>query len=175
VGLCGRVGVVREPLREAGFRVIEGGARMMLLIAILDPPESWRPMRWVVATAPAPAGCWRDGWRPYDLTPKRLVGACVLVLTTTAAAVARQQSATIHVGGALIPRPLTFSASDLAAMPRHSVTASAHHLSGAWEGVELRELLTRAGVPAGAVGQAGRVDRACIVRGALAVTEGDQR
>jgi len=34
-------------------------------------------------------------------------------------------------------------------MPRRSVTASAHHLTGTWEGVEVRELLTRAGAPAG--------------------------
>jgi DMSO/TMAO reductase YedYZ molybdopterin-dependent catalytic subunit len=100
------------------------------------------------------------------VTPKRLIGACLLVLTMTAAAVARQQAATIHVGGALIPRPLTFSASDLAAMPRHSVTASAHHLSGTWEGVELRELLTRAGVPAGDALRGAALATAVVVTGA---------
>jgi hypothetical protein len=48
-----------------------------------------------------------------------------------------------------VPHPLKLTAADFALMPRRSVTTSAHHLSGTWEGVEVRQLLTRAGVPAG--------------------------
>lgn len=53
----------------------------------------------------------------------------------------------VHVAGA-VAHPLTLTAADLATMPHRSVTASAHQLSGTWEGVEVRELLSRAGVPA---------------------------
>ena len=59
--------------------------------------------------------------------------------------VAQPASVTI-MGGS---QSLTITASDLAAMPRTSVTATAHNATGAWDGVSMRELLTRAGVPTG--------------------------
>ncbi len=48
-----------------------------------------------------------------------------------------------------MPKPLTLSTADLAEMPRTSITASALKVTGTFEGVTIRELLTRAGVPAG--------------------------
>src|SRR5580765_3086413 len=75
------------------------------------------------------------------------ISICVLALWGAATAAARQ-SGSVEITGA-VAHPISLTAADLAAMPRRSVTASAHHLSGTWEGVEVRELLTRAGVPAG--------------------------
>jgi DMSO/TMAO reductase YedYZ molybdopterin-dependent catalytic subunit len=49
-----------------------------------------------------------------------------------------------------VGRAITLSAADLAAMPQRSVTASAHDQSGTYTGVPLRDILTKAGVPAGA-------------------------
>lgn len=43
------------------------------------------------------------------------------------------QSATIRIAGG--SHTLALTAADLAAMPRTSVTASAHHATGTWEGV----------------------------------------
>src|SRR5262245_33397516 len=80
-------------------------------------------------------------------TVEVLVAAALAALNAPALVQSRTESASVHVGGA-VAHPLTLTAADLAAMPRRSVTASAHHLSGTWEGVEVRELLTRAGVPA---------------------------
>jgi DMSO/TMAO reductase YedYZ molybdopterin-dependent catalytic subunit len=77
-----------------------------------------------------------------------------------------RQSATLQIGGVLIPHPLRLSASDLAAMPRRAVTASAHHVSGTWEGVEIRELLTRAGVSAGDALRGPALATAVVVTGA---------
>ncbi len=45
---------------------------------------------------------------------------------------------------------ITLTASDLAAMPQKTVTASSHDQKGTYTGVPLRDLLTKAGVPAGA-------------------------
>jgi DMSO/TMAO reductase YedYZ molybdopterin-dependent catalytic subunit len=78
----------------------------------------------------------------------RLVGLCCAVVLWTAPAGLARQPGTVQIAGAVAHR-LELTAADLAAMPRRSVTASAHHLTGTWEGVEVRELLTSAGVPAG--------------------------
>ena len=51
-------------------------------------------------------------------------------------------------------------------MPRTTVTASAHHVSGTWEGVAVRELLTRAGVPAGDTLRGATLATAVVVTGA---------
>jgi DMSO/TMAO reductase YedYZ molybdopterin-dependent catalytic subunit len=59
-----------------------------------------------------------------------------------------ESHAAVRIGGA-VPQPLTLTGAELAEMPRTSVTASAHHVSGTWEGVTVRELLSRAGVPSG--------------------------
>jgi DMSO/TMAO reductase YedYZ molybdopterin-dependent catalytic subunit len=46
--------------------------------------------------------------------------------------------------------PVTLTAADLAAMPQRTVTASSHDQTGTYRGVPLRDILTKAGVPAGA-------------------------
>jgi hypothetical protein len=57
------------------------------------------------------------------------------------------QEAVVRINGA-VPRALSLTEKDLAAMPRTVVKASAHDQEGSYEGVAIRELLTRAGVPA---------------------------
>src|SRR5215510_5177371 len=47
-------------------------------------------------------------------------------------------------------KTIVLLAADLAAMPQRSVTASAHDQTGTYSGVALREILTKAGVQAGA-------------------------
>jgi len=47
-------------------------------------------------------------------------------------------------------RTITLTAAELAAMPQKSVTASSHDQTGTYSGVPLRDILTKAGVPAGA-------------------------
>jgi DMSO/TMAO reductase YedYZ molybdopterin-dependent catalytic subunit len=76
------------------------------------------------------------------------------------------QTATVRIGDTGVPQPLTLSAADLAAMPRTRVTASAHHLEGTWEGVTIRELLTRAGVPEGEALRGRALSSAVVVTGA---------
>jgi DMSO/TMAO reductase YedYZ molybdopterin-dependent catalytic subunit len=57
--------------------------------------------------------------------------------------------ASIKVSGS-IGHATTLTAADLTAMPQTSVTASAHDQKGTYTGVALRDILTKAGVPAGA-------------------------
>src|SRR5262249_12129871 len=73
------------------------------------------------------------------------------------------QSATVRIAG---PRSLTVSATDLAAMPRSTVMASAHGHEGTYEGVAMRELLTKAGVPAGEALKDDALAQAVVVTGA---------
>lgn len=56
------------------------------------------------------------------------------------------QSATVRVTG---PRSLTLSSADLAAMPRTTIKTTVKDQTVTYEGVSVREILTRAGVPAG--------------------------
>jgi hypothetical protein len=64
------------------------------------------------------------------------------------------------------PRPVTVSAAELAALPHTTVKASAHDQEAVYEGVSLRELLTRAGVPAGEALRGRDLALAVVVTGA---------
>lgn len=75
------------------------------------------------------------------------------------------QAPTVRIFGD-VPKPLTLTATELAAMPRTKITASAHNETGVYEGVTLRELLTRAGVPAGADLRGPALAKTVIVTGA---------
>ena len=56
--------------------------------------------------------------------------------------------AVVHVGGE-VTAPLQLDAAALAKMPRRSVQASAHDVTGVWEGVALVDILSAAGAPMG--------------------------
>jgi len=96
-------------------------------------------------------------------TTTRIGAAIAIVLCM--ATIAFAQTETVSVKGD-VPHPLTLSAADLAAMPRRTITASAHQLSGTWEGVEVRELLARAGVPSGEALRGRALALAVVVSGA---------
>lgn len=61
--------------------------------------------------------------------------------------------------------PQTFGAEALAQLPRKRVDASDHGVSSYWEGVELRELLQRAGAPLGKALRGANLTR-CVLVGA---------
>jgi len=84
----------------------------------------------------------------------------VLALAATASA----QPGVVRIAGT--PKALTLSTADLADMPRTSLTATAHRVTGTFEGVSMRELLTRAGVPAGQALRGAALASAVIVTGA---------
>src|SRR5690348_129169 len=92
------------------------------------------------------------------MTRVLLVSATVLT-----SAVLFGQAATVRIDG---PHPLTVSAADLAAMPRTTVTASAHDHDATYEGVSIRELLTRVGVPAGEALRGRELAQAVVITGA---------
>ena len=71
--------------------------------------------------------------------------ASLLIATSTT--VAAQHPTTLQIDGA-VPQPMSLTTSDLAQMPRVKLTASAHDTGGEYEGVAVREVLTRAGVAA---------------------------
>jgi DMSO/TMAO reductase YedYZ molybdopterin-dependent catalytic subunit len=75
------------------------------------------------------------------------------------------QAAVVRIAGD-VPTPVTLTASDLAAMPRTTVTAEAHDQKGSYEGVSMRELLSRAGVAAGAELRGAELAKTVIVTGA---------
>jgi DMSO/TMAO reductase YedYZ molybdopterin-dependent catalytic subunit len=75
------------------------------------------------------------------------------------------QSPTVKISGA-VAHPLTLAASDLAALPRTTVQASAHDQTGTYEGVAVRELLTRAGVPSGEALRGAELAKSVVVTGA---------
>jgi DMSO/TMAO reductase YedYZ molybdopterin-dependent catalytic subunit len=75
------------------------------------------------------------------------------------------QAPTVGIVGD-VPKPLTLTASDLAAMPRVTVTTSAQNQGGAYEGVTMRELLSRAGVAAGEALRGAELAKTVIVTGA---------
>ena len=56
--------------------------------------------------------------------------------------------ATVAVGGE-VAKPLQLDAAALARLPRQRVEASAHGVTGTWEGVALVDLLRAAGAPVG--------------------------
>ena len=75
------------------------------------------------------------------------------------------QASTVKIFGD-VPKPLTLTASDVASMPRTKITASAHNQTGTYEGVTMRELLTRAGVPAGDALRGAELAKTVLVTGA---------
>ena len=75
------------------------------------------------------------------------------------------QASTVKILGD-VPKPLTLTASDVASMPRMKITASAHNQTGTYEGVTMRELLTRAGVPAGDALRGAELAKTVLVTGA---------
>ena len=73
---------------------------------------------------------------------------CLALLIATSAT-AQQATPTVTVKGA-VSQPLTLGASDLAAMPRATVTTNSDGIETVWEGVWLGDVLKKAGVPLGA-------------------------
>lgn len=92
---------------------------------------------------------------------RRFILFAVLLLSGLVGA----QAPVVEVTGA-VPHALTLTASDLAAMPRTTVTASAHDQTGTYEGVTVRELLTRAGVPRAEDLRGAELAKSVIVTGA---------
>jgi hypothetical protein len=88
--------------------------------------------------------------------------ALILTLITSTAIVAGQ-SASVRIAG---PRVLTLSAADVAALPRVTVKVSVQNQEVTYEGVAIRELLTRAGVPAGQAMHGPDLSSAVVVTGA---------
>jgi hypothetical protein len=84
----------------------------------------------------------------------------VLLLGTTLLAA---QSASVRIAG---PRVLTLSSADIAALPRTAVKIPAQNAEVTYEGVAIRELLTRAGVPAGQAMHGPDLASAVVVTGA---------
>jgi DMSO/TMAO reductase YedYZ molybdopterin-dependent catalytic subunit len=61
---------------------------------------------------------------------------------------------------------VSFTVAELSKMPRTKLRASAHDETGEYEGVAVRELLTRAGVPAGDKLRCAALATAIVVTGA---------
>ena len=76
-----------------------------------------------------------------------------------------QTPLSLKVFGA-VPTPLTLTAQDLASMPRVKVTDTAHGQGGVYEGVAMRDVLTKVGVPAGTAIRGAEVAKTVIVTGA---------
>ena len=72
----------------------------------------------------------------------------ILVCVLPCSAGAQQRPTTIVVTGD-VKQPLTFTAADLAKLPRAAVTTRSNTITAAWEGVWLSEILKKAGVPLG--------------------------
>lgn len=89
------------------------------------------------------------------------VSVAVLVWLSSAGA----QGATLKISGA-VERSFTLTASELSSLPRTSVTATAHGVTGTYEGVTVCELLTRAGIPSGEALRGTELAKTVIVAGA---------
>ena len=89
-----------------------------------------------------------------------LLAGVILVSAVTGA-----QQAMVRITGA-IAKPVPFTAQDLAAMPRVTVRATSHDQTALYEGVAMRELLTRAGVPAGEALRGAELAKGVLVTGA---------
>jgi DMSO/TMAO reductase YedYZ molybdopterin-dependent catalytic subunit len=75
------------------------------------------------------------------------------------------QIASVKIFGA-VPSPVTLTVKDLASLPRTKIQATAHEQTNVFEGVTIRDLLTRAGVPAGESLRSGDLAKTVIVTGA---------
>jgi len=89
---------------------------------------------------------------PIPMTRLPLPIFLALLITAAMPLLAREPvpsvEATVAVGGE-VSTPLRVDRAMLAKMPRQKVTASAHHVSGEWEGVPLLDVLRAAGAPLG--------------------------
>lgn len=65
-----------------------------------------------------------------------------------------------------VAAPVTLTAADLSRMPRVTLAATSHGQTGTYEGVSMRDILTRAGVPAGEAVRGPHVATTVIVKGA---------
>src|SRR5262245_45236275 len=92
---------------------------------------------------------------------KPLVVALLLLGSTASA-----QTGAVRIGGAGAVHPLMLTSADVATMPRTKVTASAHNVESTFEGVTIRELLTRAGVAEGEALRGRPLSTAVVVTGA---------
>ena len=72
--------------------------------------------------------------------------AAIVFVCIAGAGAAYAQSFAVRVEG---KPPATFTTADLAAMPRHTVTANQHGKQITYEGVYLRDVLAKEGVPSG--------------------------
>jgi hypothetical protein len=73
------------------------------------------------------------------------------------------QQAVVRVSG--VPHPLALAREDLAKMPRQQLKVSTHGETGVYEGVAMREILSRAGVPAGDALRGADLAKAVVVAG----------
>jgi DMSO/TMAO reductase YedYZ molybdopterin-dependent catalytic subunit len=81
--------------------------------------------------------------------------------------VVAQQAATpttVKITG--VPKPLELTRADLLKMPRTTLKATSHDVTNVYEGVSMRELLTRAGVPEGEALRGADLAKAVFVTGA---------
>src|SRR5262249_54186155 len=87
----------------------------------------------------------------------------IVAVTLAVAGVVLAQTATVRITG---PRSLNVSPANLAAMPHSTVTVPAGDQPATYEGVPMRELLTRAGVPSGESLRGRELSVAVVVTGA---------
>jgi hypothetical protein len=85
------------------------------------------------------------------------------IITINVYAVSAQPSASVRINGS---RTVVLSASDFAAMPRTTVTATAHERQATYEGISIRQLLSRVGVPTGDALRGRELATAVVVTGA---------
>lgn len=91
----------------------------------------------------------------------RLCAAAICV--ALAAVVVGAQTATVRIVG---PQTLALSATDLAGMPRTTVHVSARGQDTTYEGVSMRMLLTKIGVPEGEALRGRELAQAVLISGA---------
>lgn len=89
----------------------------------------------------------------------------LLILLLFAAPLRAQTPATVRIFGD-VTTPVTLTAQDLAAMPHMAITASSHDQTGRYEGVTVRDLLTKAGVPVAGAIRGAELAKVVIVTGA---------
>jgi DMSO/TMAO reductase YedYZ molybdopterin-dependent catalytic subunit len=89
----------------------------------------------------------------------------IVTLLFIAVPIIHAQTSTVRVGGD-VSHPLTLTARDLATMPRATIKAASHDQDGSYEGVTIREILTRAGVPAGDALRGAELAKAVVITGA---------
>jgi hypothetical protein len=89
--------------------------------------------------------------------------AVTLTVLLACSSVATAQSATVRVSGT---RTFTISSAELGAMPHTTINTTDHGQPVVYEGVLIRELLTRAGVPEGEKLRGRELATAVVVTGA---------